>query len=95
MPGRKEMRRASTLNLMRFFASRPDARDFLVSRRNRTWLGTINPLLQRPGTTMITVGAAHIGGKNGLLALICSEGYRVERLLDKGGVADACHPVSQ
>ena len=72
------------------FCSRPDARDFLVSRRNRTWLGTINPLLQRPGATMVTVGAAHIGGKVGLLALICSEGYRVERLLDNGGVADAC-----
>ena len=74
------------------FRDRPDAREFLVSRRNRVWLGTINPLLQRRGTTMITVGAAHMGGKSGLLALICSEGYRVERLLDLGGAANACRP---
>jgi uncharacterized protein YbaP (TraB family) len=73
------------------FRDRPDAREFLVSRRNRVWLGTINPLLQRRGTTMITVGAAHMGGKNGLLEMICSEGYRVERLA-KGGAADACRP---
>jgi hypothetical protein len=77
------------------FRDRPDAREFLVSRRNRMWLGMINPLLQRSGTTMITVGAAHIGGKNGLLAMICSEGFRVERLLDKGDTADACRTGSQ
>ena len=76
------------------FRDRPDVRDFLVSRRNRMWLGVINPLLQRPGTTMITVGAAHIGGKDGLLALICDEGYRVERLMGRGGIGDACQPAT-
>jgi len=44
---------------------------------------------------MVTVGAAHIGGKNGLLAMICSEGFRVERLLDKGETADACRTGSE
>ena len=77
------------------FRDRPAAREFLVSRRNRMWLGMINPLLQGPVTAMITVGAAHIGGKNGLLALFCGEGYRVERLLDKGGAADACRSGSE
>ena len=43
---------------------------------------------------MITVGAAHFGGKEGLLALICDEGYRVERLMDRGGIADACQPAT-
>lgn len=76
------------------FRGRPDAREFLVSRRNRMWLGTINPLLKRPGATMITVGAAHFGGKDGLLALICNEGYRVERLMDRGGIGDACQQAT-
>ncbi len=72
------------------FNDRPDARDFLVSRRNRLWLGNINALLNRPGTAMITVGAAHLGGKAGLIALICGEGYRVERVLDGGTPSGAC-----
>jgi uncharacterized protein YbaP (TraB family) len=58
------------------------------------WLSTINPLLQRAGSTMVTVGAAHIGGSDGLIALICGEGYRVQRLLDTGTDVDACPAAS-
>ena len=72
------------------FRGRSEAQDFLVGRRNRLWLTTINPLLQRSGTSMITVGAAHIGGKDGLIALICNEGYTVERVIEDGGSTGAC-----
>jgi uncharacterized protein YbaP (TraB family) len=82
-----------TADLNGIFGVSPEAEDLLVARRNRTWLSTINPLLQRPGTAMVTVGAAHIGGSAGLIALICGEGYRVEKLLDSGGGLDAC-PVA-
>ena len=71
------------------FTVSPDTQELLVSRRNRQWLSTIDPLLKRPGTTLITVGAAHIPGNSGLVALICGEGYRVERLLVSGDL-DAC-----
>jgi uncharacterized protein YbaP (TraB family) len=82
---------AESLNaqLEAIFRSRPDAREFLVSRRNRQWVWTIDSMLRRPGTTMITVGAAHIGGNEGLLALICSEGYRVERFWNNDVLANA------
>lgn len=76
------------------FNPSPATEKFLLSHRNHLWLSTINPLLQRPGATMITVGAAHLAGSNGLIALICGEGYRVERLLDSGGDADACPAAS-
>ena len=72
------------------FRGRQEAQEFLVGRRNRLWLTTINPLLHRAGTSMITVGAAHIGGKDGLIALICNEGYTVERLIEDGGSTGAC-----
>jgi uncharacterized protein len=81
--------------LDRVFSSSPETQDFLVGRRNRLWLPTINAALQRPGSAMITVGAAHIGGKSGLVTLICSEGYRVERLSDSGGEADVCSPAAE
>lgn len=72
------------------FRKSPEAQDFLVSRRNRLWLSAISPLLQRHGTSMITVGAAHIGGSSGLIALICGGGHHVERMLDSGEDVDAC-----
>lgn len=75
------------------FRVSPETEDLLVTHRNRLWLAMIDPLLQRRGTAMITVGAAHIGGSSGLIALICSEGHRVDRLLDSGMDVDAC-PVA-
>jgi len=77
------------------FRGRQDAQDYLIGHRNRLWLNTINPMLQRAGTSMITVGAAHVGGKGGLVALICAEGYRVERILDNGGSTNACAAPAQ
>lgn len=83
-----------TADLNGIFRVSPEAQDLLVSRRNRMWLSTINPLLQHPGTTMVTVGAAHIGGSGGLIALICGEGRRVEKLLDTSKEVDACPAAS-
>jgi uncharacterized protein len=71
-----------------YFKGRPEAKEFLVDRRNRVWLDPLKQALGRQnGTTMITVGAAHIGGKNGLLALLCGEGYEVERVAERGAAA--------
>ena len=39
------------------------------------------------GTAMMTVGAAHIGGENGLLALLCGQGYDVERVAENSAAA--------
>jgi uncharacterized protein YbaP (TraB family) len=71
-----------------YFKDRPEAREFLVDRRNRNWLDPLKQALGRQnGTTMITVGAAHIGGENGLLALLCGQGYEVERVAERGEAA--------
>ncbi len=77
--------------LAAYFKNRPEAREFLVGRRNRDWLGPLKQALTRPqSTAMMTVGAAHIGGADGLLALLCGEGYEVERVAENGGAAKVC-----
>ena len=44
---------------------------------------------------MITVGAAHLGGKNGLISLLCAEGYGVERMAPGGASGqNVCGPES-
>jgi len=77
-----------------YFRGHPEAQDFLIDSRNRSWLPTIKQYLDRPaGTAMITVGAAHIGGDKGLLALLCSGGYEVERVGDARTPGEkACSP---
>jgi uncharacterized protein len=71
-----------------YFKDRPEAKEFLIDRRNRDWLGPLKQALGRQdGTTMMTVGAAHIGGRNGLLALLCGDGYEVERVAESGAAA--------
>jgi uncharacterized protein YbaP (TraB family) len=74
-----------------YFKDRPEAKEFLVDRRNRDWLGPLKEALARTdSTTMVTVGAAHIGGEKGLLALLCGEGFDVERVAENGGAAKVC-----
>ena len=74
-----------------YFKDRPEAREFLVGRRNRDWLGPLKEALARAeSTAMMTVGAAHMGGADGLLALLCGEGYEVERVAENGGAAKVC-----
>jgi len=69
---------------------RPDAQDFLINARNRNWMPAIKESLALGNsTTMMTVGVAHIGGRKGLVALLCGEGYKVERV---GTNEDACGP---
>ncbi len=86
--------RAFTDLLAGYFDGRPEAEDFLIDRRNVNWMPEIDGFLARPGTTaMITVGAAHIGGRKGLLSLLCAQGYSVERVGDTGEeTRSACGP---
>jgi uncharacterized protein len=68
-----------------YFHGSPQAQEILIDSRNRKWMGTIKQLLDAPATSMVTVGAAHIGGEKGLLALLCDEGYEVERVTNGNG----------
>jgi uncharacterized protein YbaP (TraB family) len=48
----------------------------LLDKRNTEWLPMI---AQARGTTVVAVGSAHLGGKQGLLKLLEDSGYTLER----------------
>ena len=52
----------------------------LLVNRNRTWLPTLDRLLTRKGRAFVVVGAAHLVGPDGLLAMFRAKGYKVEQL---------------
>jgi uncharacterized protein YbaP (TraB family) len=52
----------------------------LLAGRNRNWMPTIDALLLRKGHALIVVGAAHLVGADGLIAMLKAKGYTVEQL---------------
>ena len=62
------------------FRDFPSFGDRLLDGRNRTWIPKIEGYLRSGETYFVVVGAAHIGGPNGLLALLRGRGYQIEQL---------------
>jgi uncharacterized protein YbaP (TraB family) len=52
----------------------------LVDERNRNWLPKIEGYLRSGHTHFVVVGAGHMGGPNGLLALLKTRGYKIEQI---------------
>jgi hypothetical protein len=51
----------------------------LLVERNRNWLPKIEALFTRPGRAFIVVGAAHLVGPDGLIAMLKAKGARVDQ----------------
>ena len=51
--------------------------DLLLNRRNRNWIPVMSRYM-RDKPTLFAVGAGHLGGQAGVVALLRKEGYRVE-----------------
>lgn len=51
----------------------------LLVERNRNWMPKIEALFSRRGRTFIVVGAAHLVGPDGLLAMLRARGYSIEQ----------------
>jgi uncharacterized protein YbaP (TraB family) len=79
-----------------YFTGYTMSEDSLIGNRNRDWVARIKEMLSESGkTSMVTVGAAHIGGAHGLIALLCSEGYEVDRLGMSGAPGtNACNAIN-
>ncbi len=58
----------------------PIVYDRLLVARNRTWLPKIEALFSRPRHAFVVVGAAHLVGPDGLVAMLKSKGYQVVQL---------------
>ncbi len=58
----------------------PEMYQRLLVDRNRNWLPKIEALFTRPGRAFVVVGAAHLVGPDGLLAMLTARGYTIEQL---------------
>ena len=53
--------------------------DVIVVQRNRDWIPQIEAILEGSGVDFVAVGAAHMPGDEGVIALLEDAGYAVER----------------
>jgi hypothetical protein len=51
----------------------------LIVERNNNWVPQIEACMARPTPCLVVVGAAHLVGPDGLLALLTKKGYRIEQ----------------
>lgn len=58
----------------------PELRNVLLTQRNRDWVAQIDALLKSGRHPLVAVGTAHLLGKDGLVAMLESQGYTLERL---------------
>lgn len=52
----------------------------ILDDRNRNWIPKIEGYLHSHHTYFVVAGAAHMGGPNGVLALLKARGYQIEQL---------------
>ena len=62
------------------FRDFPSLAERLLDNRNRNWIPRIEEYLHNPKPYFIVVGAAHLGGPNGLLSLLKGRGCTIEQL---------------
>lgn len=56
--------------------------DILLDKRNKNWVTQLIPVMEKKAV-FVAVGAGHLVGKNGLIALLRKEGYTLRPLLNK------------
>ena len=62
------------------FSDSPKLYQALIVDRNRKWIGRIESYLKGPERVMVIVGAAHLVGDDGVVALLRKKGYTVRKL---------------
>lgn len=60
-------------------AASADLYDILIVQRNRNWIPEIEALLASDQNAFVAVGAGHMPGENGVIALLEAQGYEVTR----------------
>jgi uncharacterized protein len=62
------------------FRNFPSLADRFLTDRNRKWIPKIEGYLQSGKTYFVVAGTAHMGGPNGVVALLRHRGYHIEQL---------------
>ena len=65
--------------LLMSFTDNPAAYNSLITERNRNWMPQLEACLKRSTPCFVIVGAAHVVGPQGLLALLRQRGYQIEQ----------------
>jgi uncharacterized protein len=66
--------------MMDEFRNFPSLGERFLTDRNRKWIPKIEGYLQTGKTYFVVAGAAHMGGPNGVVALLRDRGYHIEQL---------------
>lgn len=79
-----EFLRVETLKMPGYTPERVDeefalTEEVLMNKRNRAWIPVIEAAAAK-GPVLVAFGALHLSGKEGVLALLEAQGFRVERL---------------
>lgn len=74
-----DVRTIETL-LLESFKEYPQVYRRLISDRNKNWLPKIEKLLDQDENYIVVVGAGHLVGKEGIIALLKEKGYSVDQL---------------
>ncbi|GAA4013682.1 hypothetical protein GCM10022280_10000 [Sphingomonas swuensis] len=62
----------------------PELRQILLDARNQAWVPEVEKHLQKPGSRLVVVGAAHLRGKGSLLDTLAARGITAERISPTG-----------
>jgi uncharacterized protein YbaP (TraB family) len=65
---------------MSAFQDFPSLADRLIITRNQNWMSKIERYAQSKQPYFVVVGTGHMGGPNGLLAMLRSRGYQIEQI---------------
>ena len=76
---RGDLREIERLN-EEFKAEAPEAYDVIFTQRNLAWTDVLIAELEGSGVDFVAVGAGHMVGEDGLVALLRARGVQVERL---------------
>jgi uncharacterized protein YbaP (TraB family) len=58
----------------------PELHEVLLTRRNRAWTDWLADRLDRPGTVLFAVGAAHLAGRDSVQSLLAARGLNARRI---------------
>ncbi|WP_417611960.1 TraB/GumN family protein [Parasphingorhabdus sp.] len=58
----------------------PKTREYLLIKRNKDWAEQLDKHLQKPGVSLVAVGAAHLAGPDAVQAMLAKRGYTVEQI---------------
>jgi uncharacterized protein YbaP (TraB family) len=77
---RGDMNRLGPLLVDAMKRDRPALYDTLLKRRNQAWAKILEAEMTKPGVQLVTVGALHMAGDDGLPALMRARGFTVRRV---------------